>query len=177
MRKSTLFAAAPVAAAVLIAGCGGGSTASSGSTGSSSSGSSGSSGAYGAAAPTKAASTAPTVALASSKLGKILVDGQCRTLYLFAADKTASSTCYGACASLWPPLTISGTPKGGPGVSGGLLGTTKRTDGTTEVTYAGHPLYYYAPDTKAGDITGQDLNQFGAKWYVLTANGTEVTHG
>jgi predicted lipoprotein with Yx(FWY)xxD motif len=88
-----------------------------------------------------------------------------------------ASTCYGACASLWPPLTVSGAPKAGQGVRGSLLGTTKRTDGNTEVTYDGHPLYYYAGDTKPGETTGQDINQFGALWYVLTANGMEITHG
>jgi predicted lipoprotein with Yx(FWY)xxD motif len=163
MRNLKLLTIAPLAAVVLIAGCGG-------------------SGGYGAAgnsgaAPSKAASSATSVALASSKLGKILVDSQGRTLYLFAADKGTTSTCYGACASLWPPLTVTGTPKAGTGITASLLGTTRRTDGTTEVTYAGHPLYYYAPDTAAGDVTGQNLSQFGAKWYVLAATGTKITHG
>lgn len=81
-----------------------------------------------------------------------------------------------ASASLWPPLTVTGSPKAGTGVTTSLLGTTKRTDGTTEVTYAGHPLYYYAPDTAAGDITSQNLSQFGANWYVLTGNGTKINH-
>jgi predicted lipoprotein with Yx(FWY)xxD motif len=165
MRKSSLFALAPVAAAVVIAGCRG-------------TGGSGASGGYGGVAPSKATKTAPTVALASSKFGKILVDSHGRSLYLFAADKSTSSTCYGACASLWPPLDVSGTsPKAGPGVSAALLGTTKRTNGTTEVTYAGHPLYYYAPDVNPGDFTGQNLSQFGAKWFVLTPTGTAITHG
>jgi predicted lipoprotein with Yx(FWY)xxD motif len=166
MRKSALFAFAPITAAVAIAGCGG-SGGSAGSGG----------GGHSKAAPSQAASSAPTVALAPSKFGKILVGSHGRTLYDFVADKTTSSTCYGACASLWPPLTVSGAPKAGPGIRASLLGTTKRTDGTTEVTYNGHPLYYYAGDTKAGDTTGQDINQFGALWYVLTANGAEVTHG
>jgi predicted lipoprotein with Yx(FWY)xxD motif len=168
MRKPKLLAIAPVAAAVLIAGCGG-----SGGYGASGAATS----AAASATSSKTAGSAPSVALASSKLGKILVDSHGRTLYLFAADKGTTSTCYGACASLWPPLTVTGTPKAGAGITASLLGTTKRTDGTTEVTYAGHPLYYYAPDTAAGDITGQDLSQFGAKWYVLTATGTEITHG
>ncbi len=158
MRKSALFAIAPVAA-IAIAGCGGGSAKAV------------------PAAPAKAATSAPTVALSQSKFGQIIVDGHGRTLYDFVADKTSMSTCYGACASLWPPLTVAGTPKAGPGVVASLLGTTKRTDGTTEVTYGGHPLYYYAGDTKPGQTTGQDINQFGALWYVLTANGKEITHG
>jgi predicted lipoprotein with Yx(FWY)xxD motif len=162
MMKPALFAFAPVAAAVVIAGCGGSSGGSS----------------YSTTAPSKPAGTAtPTVALAPSKFGKILVGPNGRTLYDFVADKTMASTCYGACASLWPPLTVSGAPKPGPGVQASLLGTTKRTDGSTEVTFNGHPLYYYAPDTKPGDTTGQDINQFGALWYVLTANGTEIHNG
>jgi predicted lipoprotein with Yx(FWY)xxD motif len=173
MRKSALFAFAPVAAAVVIAGCGGSSS----STGSGSPSGSGGGGGYSKAAPSKTASAAPTVALGSSKFGEILVDSHGRTLYDFVADKTTTSTCYGACASLWPPLTVSGSPKAAPGIRASLLGTTKRTDGTTEVTYNSHPLYYYAGDTKPGETTGQNINQFGALWYVLTGNGTEVTHG
>jgi predicted lipoprotein with Yx(FWY)xxD motif len=161
MMKPTL-AVVPVAAAVAIAGCGGSSSSNSHST----------------AAPSKPTGTATAaVTLAASKLGKVLVGPNGRTLYDFAADKTMKSTCYGACASLWPPLTVKGTPSAGPGVKASLLGTTKRTDGTTEVTYNGHPLYYYAGDTAAGDTTGQDINQFGALWYVLTADGMQVTHG
>jgi predicted lipoprotein with Yx(FWY)xxD motif len=172
MKKSALFAFAPVAAAVVIAGCGGTSSASGSGTAGKPAGYGGSA----AGAPAKAAN-APTVKLASSKFGKILVDSHGRTLYDFVADKTMSSTCYGACASLWPPLTVTGAPKGGPQVRSSLLGTTKRTDGTAEVTYNGHPLYYYAGDSRPGQTTGQDINQFGALWYVLTANGMEVTHG
>ena len=162
MIKPALLAFAPVAAAVAIAGCGG----SSDGTG------------YSKAGPSQTAGNAtPAVALAPSKFGRILVGSGGRTLYDFVADTTMASTCYGACASLWPPLTVSGAPKAGPGVRASLLGTTKRTDGRTEVTYNGHPLYYYAGDTKPGDTTGQDINQFGALWYVLTASGMEVTHG
>jgi predicted lipoprotein with Yx(FWY)xxD motif len=162
MMKPALLAFAPVAAAVAIAGCGG---SSGGST-------------QAKAAPSKQANGATTtVALAPSKFGKILVGPNGRTLYDFVADKTMASTCYGACASLWPPLTVTGTPKAGSGVRASLLGTTKRTDGTTEVTYNGHPLYYYAGDSAAGDTTGQDINQFGALWYVLTANGMEIHNG
>jgi predicted lipoprotein with Yx(FWY)xxD motif len=165
MRKSALFAFAPVAAAVVIAGCGG------------SGGGSGGSGGSTKAAPSTAATGPSTVALAPSKFGTILVDAHGRTLYDFVADKSSSSTCYGACASLWPPLTVIGTPKAGPRIRASLLGTTKRTDGTTEVTYHGHPLYYFAGDTKPGATTGQAINQFGAPWYVLTRSGIEVTHG
>jgi predicted lipoprotein with Yx(FWY)xxD motif len=178
MRKSALFAFGPAAAAVLIAGCGGyGGGGSGGGGGYAGGGGHGGGGGYPKAAPSTAAAAGATVALAASKFGNILVDSRGRTLYDFVADKTTTSTCYGACASLWPPLTASAALKPGPNVSASLLGTTKRTDGTTEVTYNGHPLYYYAGDTRPGQTTGQDVNQFGALWYVLTRTGKEVRHG
>jgi predicted lipoprotein with Yx(FWY)xxD motif len=137
-------------------------------------------GAQGAAVP--AAHAAPvaavaTVAVGNSKLGKILVDGRGRTLYLFEVDKGTKSVCYGECAKAWPPLTTTGKPKAGSGVSPALLGTTARTDHTNEVTYNGHPLYYFVHDTKPGDITGQGLNSFGGKWYVLNPKGSKIDTG
>jgi predicted lipoprotein with Yx(FWY)xxD motif len=161
MRKSALFLIAAIVAAIAVAGCGGAS----GTNGDSK------------ASPATSVAAAATVMLAPSKLGNILVEAHGRTLYDFAADKTRASTCYGACASLWPPLIVSGTLKPGPQISTSLLGTTKRTDGTTQVTYNGHPLYYYAGDAKPGQTTGQNLNQFGALWYVLTRRGAEVRNG
>ena len=125
------------------------------------------------AAGTPSGSSA-SVTVASSKLGKILVDGSGRTLYLFAADNGTTSNCYDSCAQVWPVLTTSGNPVAGPGVNGSLLSTTKRKDGSLEVVYNGHPLYYFSGDKQPGDVTGQDLNSFGASWYVLTPAGTEV---
>ena len=118
-----------------------------------------------------------SVALASTKLGKVLVDGKGRTLYLFEADKGTMSTCDGACASAWPPLTTSGKPTAGAGVVAANLGTAKRADGTTGVTYDGHPLYTYAGDAAAGQTTGQAINGFGAEWYVLSAAGSAIETG
>lgn len=120
--------------------------------------------------------TAPaTVAVATNAtLGKILVDGSGKSLYLFAKDSGTTSTCYGACATYWPPLLTAGAPKAGAGVDAKLLGTTKRTDGTTEVTYAGHPLYYVVTDHNPGDATGQAVNNFGAPWYVLGPDGKRI---
>ncbi|GLW96387.1 hypothetical protein Misp02_04740 [Microtetraspora sp. NBRC 16547] len=115
-----------------------------------------------------------TVAVRDSKLGKILVDGRGRTLYLFEADKGTSSTCYSTCATAWPPLTTTGKPQAGSGASPALLGTTARTDHTTQVTYNGHPLYYFVTDVKPGDITGQGDDSFGAKWYVLDPKGNKI---
>jgi len=119
-------------------------------------------------------SGAATVAIAKTKLGMVLVDGKGRTLYDFVKDKGPMSTCYGACAALWPPLFTKGKPHAGRGVKAALLGTTKRHDGKVEVTYNHHPLYYYVADSKPGQTTGQGLNQFGAPWWVLNAAGKEI---
>jgi predicted lipoprotein with Yx(FWY)xxD motif len=110
----------------------------------------------------------------NAKLGKFLVDGSGRTLYLFEQDKGSTSTCYGQCAQYWPPLLTNGTPKSGSGVDDMLLGTTKRTDGSVEVTYGGHPLYYVVTDHNPGDATGQALNNFGAPWYVVGPDGNKI---
>jgi predicted lipoprotein with Yx(FWY)xxD motif len=163
MRRS-LLALVPAAVAIAIAGCGGGNNHSGNSTPAPAGGNSGAA----------AQSGAGTVGVATTKLGRILVDSQGRSLYLFEKDKGTASTCYGACASLWPPLTVSGSPKAGAGIAAAKLGTTKRKDGKAEVTYNGHPLYYYAGDQKPGDTTGQGLNQFGAPWDVLSTSGNGI---
>jgi predicted lipoprotein with Yx(FWY)xxD motif len=132
-------------------------------------------GAYGAGPATSSgAAMAAVVDLHSSKLGQTLVDGQGHTLYLFAADKAGNSTCQGACASAWPPYLSNSDPRAGNGVTGALLGSSPRGDGATQVTYHGHPLYYYAGDSRPGDAVGQGLNQFGAKWYVVAASGDKI---
>jgi predicted lipoprotein with Yx(FWY)xxD motif len=118
-----------------------------------------------------------TVAVVKSPLGRILVDGKGITLYDFVKDKGTASTCYGACAALWPPLTTKGKPVAVRGARASLLGTTKRKDGTLEVTYNGHPLYYFVTDRKPGQTTGQGVNQFGAPWWVLSAGGKEIHRG
>jgi predicted lipoprotein with Yx(FWY)xxD motif len=117
------------------------------------------------------------VALANSKLGHILVDSKGVTLYDFVKDKGTTSACYGACAALWPPLITKGKPVAGPGVRASLLGTTKRKDGKLEVTYGGHPLYYFVTDRKPGQTTGQGVNQFGGPWWVISAAGKEIHRG
>lgn len=130
-------------------------------------------GAYGGSTASKPSGKG-SVALASTKLGKVLVDGNGRTLYLFEADKGAMSRCDGACASAWPPLTTSGKPTAGAGVVAAKLGTAKRADGTTGVTYDGHPLYTYAGDGAPGQTTGEGLTDYGAPWYALSAAGQSV---
>jgi predicted lipoprotein with Yx(FWY)xxD motif len=124
---------------------------------------------------TGAAAATGTVNVASTGLGKILVNSSGLTLYLFEADKGTTSNCSGACAAAWPPLVTSAKPTAGGGVKGSLLGTTKRPDGTTQVTYNSHPLYRFASDTKPGDTTGQGVNGFGALWYGLSAAGNPIT--
>ncbi len=114
----------------------------------------------------------------NGKLGQILVDGAGRSLYLFEKDKGSTSSCYSDCAKVWPPFISSGAATGGTGATSSLLGTTSRTDGTKQVTYHGHPLYYYVSDDHtSGSTTGEGLNQFGAEWYVLSPTGSKVEKG
>ena len=127
-------------------------------------------------APANAASrSSATVSVADSSLGKILVDSSGKTLYLFQADTGTKSTCSGACATAWPPLRVSGKPTAGSGVKASSLGTTPRSDGQPQVTYNGHPLYGYQGDSGAGDTNGQNINGFGAEWYVLSPSGNAIT--
>jgi predicted lipoprotein with Yx(FWY)xxD motif len=117
------------------------------------------------------------VVAARSPFGRILVDSKGITLYDFVADKGKTSVCYGACAALWPPLITHGKPIAGPGVRASLLGTTRRKDGKLEVTYRGHPLYYFVTDRKPGQTTGQGVDQFGGPWWVLSPAGKEIHRG
>jgi predicted lipoprotein with Yx(FWY)xxD motif len=116
------------------------------------------------------------IALSRSTLGSILVDRQGRTLYLFEKDKHGRSACAGTCALYWPPLLAHGKPAAGKGVKGRLLGITHRAGGISQVTYAGHPLYRFVQDTRAGQTKGQDSQEFGAGWYVLSATGKKIGH-
>lgn len=159
-------------AAVAIGGCGSGS-------GSSTSGGGGGYGSAPAKSSAKTTVAAPagasaTVGTASTDLGTILVDGSGRTLYLFEADKGTTSTCNGACAAAWPPLITTGDTKVSGSAKSAELGTTKRDDGSTQVTYGGHPVYTFAGDTAAGQTTGQGLDVNGGEWYVMDPAGTKV---
>jgi predicted lipoprotein with Yx(FWY)xxD motif len=107
------------------------------------------------------------------KLGTILAAGDKKlTVYLFEADKGGTSHCSSACAGAWPPLI--GTATAAAGAKAAEIGTTKRADGTTQVTYKGHPLYYFIKDKDDGDAYGQGKRQFGADWYVLAPSGNKV---
>jgi predicted lipoprotein with Yx(FWY)xxD motif len=116
-----------------------------------------------------------TVGVANSSLGKILVDSQGRTIYLFQQDTGTKSTCSGACATNWPPVRVSGKPTAGSGVNTSMLGTTPRSDGKPQVTYNGHPLYLFEGDSSAGDTSGQGVDAFGAAWYVVSPSGDAIT--
>jgi predicted lipoprotein with Yx(FWY)xxD motif len=124
-----------------------------------------------ASKPTKPA----TVKTRSVKLGKIVVDGKSHTLYLFEKDKNGKSKCSGACATNWPPLLTKGKPKASGGVKASKLGTTKRSDGTSQVTYGGHPLYTFVVDQgKPGSTKGEGVKAFDAEWYVVGTNGKKI---
>jgi predicted lipoprotein with Yx(FWY)xxD motif len=160
MRSHRITFLAPALAlpmiALAIAGCGGGSD-------------------NATASPSSSSSSGATVDVSTvGGLGKLLVNSKGRTLYLFEKDKGPKSTCSGGCATSWPPFTTHGIPKAGSGTTAPLIGTSKRSDGTTQVTYNEHPLYYYAGDSNPGDTNGQNLDQFGAEWYVLSPAGKKV---
>jgi predicted lipoprotein with Yx(FWY)xxD motif len=175
-RTTYAFALLAVAAALAIAGCG-----------SSSNNSSSSSGAYGGGTEEKATTASETppstpaaiVSVGSAtNVGQVLVDSKGMTLYYFEKDKKGSgkSACSGACASVWPPLTTGGTAKAMSGAQASMLGTIKRSDGTTQVTYAGWPLYTFTEDKKPGEDNGTDSKAFGASWYPLHPNGEKAGH-
>jgi predicted lipoprotein with Yx(FWY)xxD motif len=133
-------------------------------------------------ATTSTASTTPSAGMGTvvtvkhaSKLGTILAAGSKKlTVYMFEGDKSGASSCSGACASVWPPVTTSGAPTVAGVASSADLGTVTRADGTTQITYKGHPLYFFAKDKDAGDAYGQGVHGFGSDWYVLKPSGSKV---
>lgn len=125
--------------------------------------------------PATGAGGAAVVMAHSGPLGQYLTDASGKTLYLFAADTGTTSTCTGTCAVFWPPFTTTGTPTVGSGAQASLLTTSKRADGSMQVDYNGHPLYYYKADNAAGDATGQGLNLSGGLWWVVSPAGDAIT--
>jgi len=116
-----------------------------------------------------------TLRLRGTMDSRVLVDGQGHTLYLFEKDEGGESYCNGACAAVWPPLETSSMPHGAAGVDTGALRTIKRDDGDMQVTYHGHPLYYYAADASTpGKTRGEEVEQFGAEWYLVSPRGKPV---
>jgi len=161
-RKHLLSVASIGATALVLASCGGSS--SSKSTSSSSGG-------------TKPASSsaATMVSTAKTSLGAVVVDGSGRALYLFAKDTGPRSTCSGSCAVNWPPFTAASTPKAGGGVQASALSLVRRSDGKRQVVIDGHPLYFFKGDQSAGQLNGQGLDAFGAKWFIVSPSGKSVT--
>jgi predicted lipoprotein with Yx(FWY)xxD motif len=158
-RRLTLAAVAMAAAAVLAA-CGSSSTNTAGTTASGSGSGDG---------------EAETIGTASGDHGTYLTADDGRAVYLWMADKGSASSCSGACAAVWPPVLTDGAPKASQSAVAADLGTLTRSDGKTQVTYQGHPLYYFASDTKAGQTNGQGSDGFGAKWWLLDPTGAAIT--
>jgi predicted lipoprotein with Yx(FWY)xxD motif len=129
-----------------------------------------------AAAPAMAGETAaaPSVKVAKSQFGPVLFDGRGFALYAFTRDPRGRSVCAGACAAAWPPALAKGPLRAGAGTRASLLGTTRRADGSRQLTYAGRPLYYYVGDRRAGQILCQNVEEFGGLWLVVRGGGALV---
>lgn len=168
-RTASAFALLALAV-VAIAGCG----SSGGSGGAYGGGSTGSEKSSSSSSPETGGTVAVLTVARAPKAGPVLVDSKGFTVYDFHKDKGTTSSCYGGCAEVWPPVTSEGAPQTGEGAMPSKLGTTKRKDGTTQVTYAGHPLYTYVADKKPGEANGNDFSSFGAQWYALHGNGEEA---
>jgi predicted lipoprotein with Yx(FWY)xxD motif len=167
LNRNTALAAVAAGATLVAAGCGSSTKTESTPAAPASTG----------ASTAPAAAGGASVSAVRTSLGTILVAGPKHlTVYRFEADKGTTSTCSGACASLWPPVAApsSGTPQVSGGLSAALVGTTTRSDGSKQITYAGHPLYYFAADSEQGQTKGQGINSFGAHWYVLGASGAAI---
>jgi len=128
-------------------------------------------GAMGAGAAMKA--NGAVVKVVGSQYGRVIADRKGEAVYLFDREDTGKSECYGDCATAWPPLLTKGKPRAGKGAKRSLLGTTTRRDGKRQVTYAGHPLYYYKDDSP-GNILCQNVDEFGGLWLVVKPGGDPV---
>ena len=160
--------AAPLAVALLAAAaCSSGSSSGSTSTSSSASPS--------AAAPASSAASSTVITTKTSSGGSFLTNGAGRAVYLFMADSSGKSTCDGACAAAWPPVIATGQPTAAGAAQASDLSTITRSDGTKQVTYDGHPLYYFQGDTGPGTDKGQGLNGFGALWWLVAPSGSSIT--
>jgi predicted lipoprotein with Yx(FWY)xxD motif len=183
--NKSLMLGMSASALVLLAGCGSskkstteGSANAGATSAATTTAASGSAYGHTPAATTTSASTGSSGIMVTSKhakLGAILAAGPKKlTVYLFEGDKGAASACSGACASAWPPVTTSGAASAAGAAQSADLSTITRPDGTKQVTYKGHPLYYFAKDRDAGDAYGQGVKAFGASWYVLAPSGKKV---
>jgi predicted lipoprotein with Yx(FWY)xxD motif len=156
-----------IAAPLSVAACGGGSHTSSSTTENAS--------ARAPASGSAGSRSGATIGTATGAMGAYLTGASGRALYLWVADSQGGSACSGACAQAWPPLTASATPHATGGVNAADLSLISRPDGTKQVAYNGHPLYYFAGDTGAGMTTGQGSNGFGAKWWLVAPSGSAIT--
>jgi predicted lipoprotein with Yx(FWY)xxD motif len=152
----------PVAAGLLAAACG--TAAGSTTTGSTAAGT-----------PASGSTTATVIESHAGSAGSFLTNSSGRAVYLWAADSMNKSTCSGACAGAWPPVTSMGKVTAANGAKAADLGTITRSDGTKQVTYLGHPLYYFAGDSGPGQTNGQGSDSFGAKWWLVTPAGMKIT--
>ena len=155
----------PVAAALLAAAC----------SSSSSSGSAASSAPAAGASKAGASATGTVIKTDAGTTGAFLTDKSGRAVYLWVKDGKNMSACSGACASAWPPVPANGTVTADGSVQASDLGTITRSDGTKQVTYDGHPLYYFVGDSGAGQVNGQGSDNFGAKWWLVSPTGTQIT--
>ena len=115
-----------------------------------------------------------SVKVMNSRYGRMLFDGKGRALYLFTRERTSRSRCYGECAEAWPPFLTRARPRARSGAKSNLLGTSRRWDGRVQVTYRGHPLYYYVDDRELGQILCQDVVEFGGTWLVISPSGEAI---
>ena len=159
----------PLTAALLAAACGSSASSSSPASGGAAASSAAS------ASPAGAAGSATVIKTTSGSAGTFLTDGSGRTVYEFAKDAMNQSSCTGACAAAWPPVTTTGTATVSGGANASDVGTLTRSDGTKQVSYNGHALYYFAGDSSAGQTSGQGVDGFGAKWWLLAPSGSIIT--
>jgi predicted lipoprotein with Yx(FWY)xxD motif len=168
-----LIAIGAAAGALILVGCGGDDDDDGGDSAAP---------AAAATAPAETTATKPaagggagtTVKTSDSQYGQVLFGGNDQAIYYFDKESGSKSECYGACAEAWPPVLTEGDPQAGSGVQAGLLGTTPRDDGTTQVTYDGHPLYYYVDDPK-GEVLCHNVDEFGGLWLAVQGNGQAVS--
>jgi predicted lipoprotein with Yx(FWY)xxD motif len=176
MRTRAIFMGAllAVVAAVVIAGCGGGSSSSSSSTSPEASGGENASATTSSEASSGGGGSSTIAGAEVGGFGSVLVDSKGMTVYLFTPDKGTTSTCYGGCETEWPPVVAEGKPSAGEGAMSSALGTTKRKDGTMQVTYEGHPVYLFAGDKAPGEANGQGDD---GVWWVMNEAGEAIEGG
>ena len=166
---------AALVAAVAVTACGSSGTSSTSTSSAPATSAPATSAPAPSASRTTAAPTVPaTISTTTGPLGTYLTSVNGRTLYLFGQDTGTTSTCIGTCTETWPPLLTKGAPKAAGQAQVAKLGTTARSEGTTQVTYAGHPVYLFIGDTAPGQTKGQGVNAFGGVWYVVSPAGTAI---